>query len=137
MEVNETAACGISQREFAIIFGSDELTEMYHILRYALSGVGFYNEDFLEDLKSQLMYIIGPAVEESFKEDYEPEMAWEDTGFEYTLSFKEEDAGVLYQLLGAVDHPGEEIHIKLNRKLLEQMMEMASTILDNLPIINR
>jgi len=59
MEVKETAACGISLREFAIEFDDDELVDMYRILNYVQNEVGFYDEDFLDDLHSQMSYIIG------------------------------------------------------------------------------
>ena len=64
MEVKETAACGISLREFAVEFDADEIVDMFRVLNYAQSGVGSYDEDFLDDLKSQMAYIIGPSVEE-------------------------------------------------------------------------
>ena len=137
MEVSETAACGISQREFAIAFDADELAEMYRILRYTLTGAGFYDEDFLEDLKAQMEYIVGPLVEDEPVDDAEIKMAWEDTDVEYVLSFKEEVAGVFYRLLGAVDNPEEGIYAELNQDLLDQMMAMAPSTLDGLPVINR
>ena len=34
MEVKETAACGISLREFAIEFETDELVDMYRTLNF-------------------------------------------------------------------------------------------------------
>jgi len=137
MEVSETAACGIIQREFAITLDADGLTEMYRVLRYILTGVGFYNEDFLEDLKAQTENIVGPSVEDEPEDDAELKMTWEDTGVEYVLSFNEVTAGMLYRLFGAVDQPGEGIHRNLNDRLLKQMVEMAPSILDNLPVINR
>jgi hypothetical protein len=133
----ETAACGISQREFAIAFDDHELAEMYRILRYTLSEAGFYNEDFLEDLKAQMEYIVGPSVENEPEEDAEIKMSWEDTGGEYVLSFKEEVAGIFYRLLGAVDSPEEKIYAGLNQDLLDQMTAMAPSTLDGLPVINR
>ncbi len=137
MEVSETAACGIAQREFAVTFDSDKLADMYRVLRYTLSGVGFYDEDFLDDLKSQLVYIVGPSVEEEPEEDVELKMTWEDTGSEYTLNFKEEVASTFYRLLGAVDSPAEGIYAGLNQDLLDQMIDMAPSTLDGLPVINR
>jgi hypothetical protein len=137
MEVSETAACGIAQREFAIEFDVDELVDMYRILRYAQNGTGFYDEDFLADLKSQLAYIIGPSLEEEPGEEIETELTWEDNGVGFTLSFKEEVAATFYQILEAVEHPAEGLDTKLNANLLDQMMEMAPNTLDNLPVINR
>jgi len=137
MEVSETAACGIAQREFAIEFDGDELVDMYRILRYAQNGTGFYDEDFLEDLKSQLAYIIGPSLEEDPGEEIETELSWEDDGVGFTLSFKEEVAATFYFILEAVEHPGEGLDTELNANLLDQMLEMAPNTLDNLPVINR
>ena len=137
MEVIETAACGIAQREFAITFDPDELADMYRALRYILNGTGFYDADFLDDLKSQLVYIIGPSVEEEPENDVDPKMSWEDDGIGYMLSFQEEVAGMFYRLLEAVDSPGEGIYSELNQNLLDQMMEIAPSTLDSLPVINR
>jgi hypothetical protein len=137
MEVSETAACGIAQREFAIEFNVDELVDIYRILLYAQNGTGFYDEDFLEDLKSQLTYIIGPSLEEAPGEEIEAELAWEDDGVGFTLSFKEEVAAMFYLIMEAVEHPGEGLDTELNAALLGQMMEMAPNTLDNLPVINR
>ena len=50
MEVKETAACGIAQREFAIDFDDDEFNDMYRVVRYIEEGVGFYDEDFVEEM---------------------------------------------------------------------------------------
>ena len=71
MEVKETAACGISLREFAIEFDDDELVDMYRILNYAQNEVGFYDEDFLDDIQSQMSYIIGPSLDEEPSDDIE------------------------------------------------------------------
>lgn len=137
MEVSETAACGIAQREFAIEFDSDELVDMYRILLYAQNGTGFYDDDFLEDLKSQLTYIIGPELEEEPDAEIETGLTWEDDGVGFTLSFKEEVAATFYHILMAVEHPGEGLDTGLNATLLDKMMEMAPNTLDNLPVINR
>jgi len=137
MEVRETAACGISHREFAIEFDSEEFPEIYRVFRYAKDGTGFYDEDFLEDLKSQMSYIIGPSLEEEPQELEEESIHWEDSGTSYVLHFKEPEAPRLYRVLNAVEHPGEGLDGVLNDKLMEQMMEMAPSLLENLPVINR
>jgi len=54
MEVKETAACGISLREFAIEIEEDEIVDMYRIMNFAQNEEGFYDEDFLDDLKAQM-----------------------------------------------------------------------------------
>jgi hypothetical protein len=138
MEVRETAACGISLREFAIELEAEELADMYRVLRYTQDGTGFYDEDFLDDLKSQMSYIIGPSLEEEPSEEIEDEtIHWEDTGVSYNLNFNEPEAGKILQILTAVENPGEGFDSDLNRKLMDQAMEMAPSILDNLPVINR
>ena len=138
MEVRETAACGISLREFAIEFEAEELADMYRVLRYTKDGTGFYDEDFVDDLKSQMAYIIGPSLEEGPPEELEEEtIHWEDTGTSYNLNFNEPEAGKILQILTAVEHPGEGFDHELNRKLMDKAMEMAPSILDNLPVINR
>ena len=47
------------------------------------------------------------------------------------------EAGKLLQILNAVESPGEGFDMEMNRKLLEQAMEIAPTALENLPVINR
>jgi hypothetical protein len=138
MEVKETAACGISKREFAIEFEKEEIVNIYRILNYAQTGIGFFDEDFLEDLKSQMAYIIGPSLSEDPSQDNdELTIRWEDTGTAYSLAFNEPEAGKLFQILDAVKHPGEGFDKEMNRALLREMMEMAPMALQNLPIINR
>lgn len=139
MEVKETAACGISLREFALEFEPEELSDIYRVLIYAQNGEGFYDEDFLEELKSQMIYIIGPSLEEELsEEDIAEERAhWEDTGASYNLKLNEEEAKKFFKILLAVEHPGEWLNEEFRKKLADQMIEMAPTLLENLPIINR
>jgi len=138
MEVKETAACGISKREFALDFEKEEIVNIYRILNYAQTGIGFYDEDFLEDLKSQMAYIIGPSLSEDPSQDYdELTIHWEETGTAYSLAFNEPEAGKLLQILNAVKHPKEGFDREMNQKLLREMVEMAPMALQNLPIINR
>ena len=137
MEVKETAACGISLREFAIEFEPDEIVDIYRIINYAQNEVGFYDEDFLDDLKSQMSYIIGPSLEEEPPEEIEDTIHWEDTGASYDLAFSEPEGNKLFQILDAAEHPGEGFDKEMNQKLLDQMMEIAPTVLENLTVINR
>lgn len=137
MEVKETAACGISLREFAIEFEEDEIVDMYRILNYAQNEVGFYDEDFLDDLTSQMYYIIGSIIEEEPSEDVEDTIHWENTDGSYTLAFTEPESAKLLQILNGVKQPGEGFDKKMNQRLLDQMMELAPTQLSNLPVINR
>ena len=137
MEVKETAACGISLREFAIEFEEDEIVDIFRIMNYAQNEVGFYDEDFLEDLVSQMAYIIGPSLEEEPQDDVDETIHWEETDGSYSLAFTEPEGPKLLQILNAVERPGEGFDKALNQKLLDQMMEIAPTQLENLPVINR
>ena len=118
MEVKETAACGIAEREFAIEFEDDDLIDMYRVMRYVENGVGFYEEDFLEDLQSQMLYIIGPSVEEDPPEEIvDNKMEWEDTGTSYNLNFNDET--VPLQVMDRVGPGGNflmEAHTSANFK---------------------
>jgi len=138
MEVKETAACGIAQREFAIEFDDDEFKDMYRVIRYVEAGVGFYEEDFVEELLSQMVYIIGPSVEDDPPEDIlDDKMEWEDTGSALALNFNDETATKLNQILKAVEHPGEGFDEKVRKRIADGMMELNPTQLENLPLINR
>ena len=137
MEVRETAACGISLREFAIEFEEDEIVEIYRIMNYSQNEEGFYDEDFLEELTSQMSYIIGPSLEEDPEEGIEETIHWEDTDGGYTLAFTEPEAVKLLQILNGVETPGEGFDKEMNQKLLDQMKEIAPTQLENLTVINR
>jgi hypothetical protein len=138
MEVRETAACGISKREFAIEFSGDEIISVYRVMHYAQKGIGFYDEGFLEDLLSQMSFIIGAAVcEPAATTAQEDSIRWEDTGIGYVIFFNETEAGILYQIFKGAQTPGEGFNKGLNQKLLNQMLEIAPTQLQNLPIINR
>ena len=137
MEVRESAACGISLREFVIEFDIDEIVNIYRIMNYAQTGEGFYDDDFLDDLKSQMTYIIGASVEEEPEADIEEKVNWEDTGASFNLNFTEPEGAQLYQIFNAVETPGEGFNKELNQKLLNQMLEIAPAQLENLPIINR
>ncbi len=138
MEVRETAACGISKREFAIELETEEIVHLYRVMHYAQKGIGYYDEDFLENLVSQMSYIIGPAVFEPGAENSGGESVhWEDTGIAYVLLFNEPEAADLFRIFNGAKTPGEGFRQDLNQKLMNEMVEMAPTQLQNLPIINR
>jgi len=137
MEVREAAACGISQRVFVIDFGEDEIVDIYRILNFAQNEVGFFDEDFLEDLTSQMYYIIGPSVEGEPAEDMEDTIHWEESGGLFTLIFAEPEGAMFLRVLNAAKQPGEAFDKDLNQRLLDQMMELAPMQLSNLTIINR
>ena len=138
MEVRETAACGISQREFTMDFDQAEFPDMYRVLRYAKDGTGYYDEGFLEDLKLQMSYIIGPSVQEEPQDHIEEGIihCFEE-GPSYHLILNEQEAQKLFQILSAVEHPGEGFDKGLNQVIMDQMMEAAPAILSNLTLINR
>jgi len=128
LEVKETAACGISQREFAIEFEGDELADMYRLFQYIKDGTGFYDEDFLEDLLSQMSFIIGPSFDDDPPEEFvEEKMEWEDADSSFNLNFNDEMATKLRQILQAGEHPGEGFDMDLLNRLMEQMMELNPT----------
>jgi len=138
MEVRETAACGISQREFTIDFDQAEFPDMYRVLRFAKDGTGYYDDGFLEDLRLQMSYIIGPSVQEEPQDQVEEGIVhWVEEGHSYHLVLNEQEAQRLYRILSAVEHPGDALDKSLNQKLMDQMMEMAPTIIGNLTVINR
>jgi hypothetical protein len=138
MEVRETAACGISQREFTMDFDQAEFPDMYRVLRFAKDGTGYYDDGFFEDLKLQMSYIIGPSVQEEPQDQVEEGIVhWVEEGPSYHLVLNEQEAQRLYRILSAVEHPGEGLDKSLNQKLMDQMMEMAPTIIGNLTVINR
>jgi hypothetical protein len=138
MEVRESAACGISQREFTVDFDTEELPDMYRIFRYAKDGTGFYDEDYLEDLRSQMAYIIGPSLQEHPPQTVEEGIIhWEEEGVSFHLILNEDESRKLREILAGVDHPGEGFDRGLLQKLMDQMMDLAPSILQNLPVINR
>lgn len=130
MEVKETAACGISQREFAIEFDGEEFGDMYRQMQYLKDGSGFYDDEFIEDLLSQMSYIIGPSLDDDPPEEFvEEKMEWEDADTSFNLNFNDEMATKLRQILQAGEQPAEGFDMELLEKLMEQMAELDPTIL--------
>jgi hypothetical protein len=85
-----------------------------------------------------MSFIIGAAVFEPKEENSEEDsIRWEDTGIGYVVFFNETEAGKLFQIFNGAKTPGEGFNRELNQKLLNQMLEIAPTQLQNLPIINR
>lgn len=137
MEVKESAACGISLREFVVELDDAELADLYRAFRCLATEEGFYEEEFVEDLKSQMVYIIGPSVEEEPEEIDENTMKWEDTGSEFVFHFNEPEAAHIYRALNALETGQTEPDRDLAERLMSQMMEMAPSLLGDLPVINR
>lgn len=134
MEVKETAACGISQREFAIEFDNDELLEMVRLLRYVTDETDSYDEGFLEDLKSQMAYIIGPSLEEALPEEIlEQKMEWEDTGISFNLTFNDEMARKLWQILERAETPDQDVDRELLNRMVDELRTINPMVVDSLP----
>ena len=138
MEIRETAACGITERQFAIEMDSEELPDIYRIFLYIQAGVGHYDEEAQQDLLEQMSYIIGTEVEEEPDEGANVEgITWREEDDMYQLVFQETNSQYVYRILTAVDHPGEGFDQDLNARLAKQVLGMAPSILENLPVINR
>ena len=139
MEVRETAACGISEREFAIECEPEDLPHIYRILRYAQADDGYYDEEFLDDLMGQMTYICGAEIEEPGDDDSDvEEIVWKESSEgTYDLVFSETNGGRLYQIFKAAQDESDEFDKGLDTRLMAQIKEMAPSILDNLPVINR
>ena len=121
MEVRETAACGISERKFAIEFDSDDLPHIYRILRYVISDDGYYDEEFLEDLKEQMIYICGADIEEEPGDDANPdEIVWEEEDDQYNLIFTESAGSLLYQIFSEVEERGPKFRQETGQSIDER-----------------
>ncbi|KIX11228.1 hypothetical protein [Dethiosulfatarculus sandiegensis] len=136
MEVSETAACGITERKFAIVCEEEDLPEIYRIFHKAQTNVGHHEPDVLDDLKTQIDYIVRPDENPTDDPEFDS-FVWEEEDGEYRLIFTETQTGQLLKILNAIDDPEQEFNREFNQKLMDDMMEMAPSILDNLPIINR
>ena len=64
MEVRETAACGVAEREFAIDFMEHEIVRFFKFLCAAEDAAKKTDPDLIEDMVVQIRQIVGPAVEE-------------------------------------------------------------------------
>jgi hypothetical protein len=132
MEVKETAACGISQREFAIEFDNDELLEMVRLLKYITDESDYFDEGFIEDLKSQMAYIIGPSLEEAPPEEIlEQKMEWEDTGTSFNLTFNDEMARKLWQFLERAETPDQDVDWELLNRMVDELRAINPMVVDN------
>ena len=138
MEIREAAACGIAERQFVLEIETDELPDVYRIFLYAASGTGHYDEDVREDLVEQMGYIVGPQVEDDPLEDADlGGIRWKEEDGLYCLGFQETNCQGLYRIFQAVDRPEEGFDEELNTRLINELLELAPTILENLPVINR
>ena len=64
MEVRETAACGVAQREFAIDFMEDEIVKFYKIIVAAQeASLDGPDPDLIDDMIVQMAQVVGPAVD--------------------------------------------------------------------------
>lgn len=138
MEVRETAACGITEREFAIEVEPEELQDIYRIFLYVASGEGHYDEDAQEDLLSQMSYIVGAETEDEPDGEAETEaIRWQEEDGLYQLIFQETNCQHIYRIIAAVETPGEGFDKGLNARLAAKALELAPSLLENLPVINR
>jgi hypothetical protein len=81
---------------------------------------------------------VGPQVEEDPLEDADPRgIGWREEDGLYCLGFQETNSQALYRIFQAMDHPGEGFDEALNTRLIHELLELAPTALENLPVINR
>ena len=138
MEVVETAACGISERKFAIKFDDDDLPEIYRIMHFAETGNGHYDEEMVDDIKAQIEYIVGVEANQTPEHGLPREgIEWKEGDEEYHLAFSQTQVGLMMQIINAVETPGEGFDRELNSTLMAQIKDLAPSLLENLPIINR
>jgi hypothetical protein len=138
MEVRETAACGISEKIFAIECEPEDLPHMYRILRYVQAEDGYYDEEFLDDLKEQMDYICGDIITSDADENIDLEdIKWTEDSDIYSLQFTETTASALFSIFDAVEERKDTFNIELDKRLMSEIKHLAPSILDNLPVINR
>jgi hypothetical protein len=138
MEIREIAACGISEKIFAIECEAEDLPHLYRILRYVQAEDGYYDEEFLEELKEQMDYICGDSTRAAPPDDIDlGDVKWTVDGDVYSLVFTETTASSLYAIFDAVEERKDAFDLNLDRRLMAQIKELAPSILDNLPVINR
>lgn len=136
MEIRETAACGISEKIFAIECEPEDLPHIYRILRYVQAEDGYYDEEFLEDLLEQMDYICGDALEDEANADLS-DIKWTESDDRYDLVFTETTAPALFAIFDAVAERRDSFNKELDQRLMAEIKELAPSILDNLPVINR
>lgn len=138
MEVRETAACGIAERKFAIECQPEDLPHIYRIIRYPGAEDGYYDEEFLDDLLSQMAYICGDEITVAAADDVDTSLIqWSVEDDVYALMFNELATPVLYQLFDACLERKPHFDAALARRLMVEASELAPSILSNLPVINR
>jgi len=64
MEVRETAACGVTEREFAIDLTETEIEKLYKVIKKAVEGDGDVDTEFAQDLMDNMKFIVGPSIEQ-------------------------------------------------------------------------
>ena len=63
MEVRETAACGVAEREFAIDFMENEIVKFYKFLDATQDAAQGIDPELIDDMLVQIRQVVGPAVE--------------------------------------------------------------------------
>lgn len=64
MEVRETAACGVAEREFCIDLGEDEIVNFFQFLVEAEDAADKIDPELINGMLAQIRQIVGPAVEQ-------------------------------------------------------------------------
>lgn len=63
MEVRETAACGVAEREFAVDMVEHEIVKFYKVMNAAQEAVGHVAPELIDDLLVQIRQVVGPSVD--------------------------------------------------------------------------
>jgi hypothetical protein len=63
MEVRETAACGVAEREFAIDLMENEIVKFYKFLDATQDAGNQIDADLFDDMIVQIRQVVGPAVD--------------------------------------------------------------------------
>ena len=64
MEVKETAACGISEREFAVALKENEIVKFYKWLDAALENGEDTEDGMIDDMLGSMEHVVGAALNE-------------------------------------------------------------------------
>ena len=64
MEVKETGACGITERQFVIELNETEIAKVYKVFLAAKDPAVKFDADLLEDLLANMEHIVGPSIAE-------------------------------------------------------------------------
>jgi len=65
------------------------------------------------------------------------DIKWQEADDIYSLLFTETTASTLFAIFDAVEKRKETFNLELDLRLMREIKELAPSILDNLPVINR